>query len=184
MLQANALIKYIQSMRGRRLWPAEDIGLDHRQQQLPSAEALASMVQHCLDAFDFEPGLKQTWVTVSLDWAVHARSRHLACRSQQVLRALQPQLTADMCSMLLLCVQQCLSVAEVSAAARDAALELLLTLRELLAALPARKLLLYPQVRVPTQCILQSLMARHVIDRSSARWKHGGVFTRSHRHQR
>jgi hypothetical protein len=117
------------------------------QQELLSTAALGSMVQHCLDAFGFEPGLKQAWVSVSLDWALHARSRHLACRSQQVMRSLRPQLTGDMCSILLLCLQQCLAAAEGSAVARDVALEVLLTLRELLESLPAHKLLLYPQVR-------------------------------------
>lgn len=149
VLQATSLIKYVQSMRGRRLWPAEDISLD-QQQELASTAALANMVLHCLDAFDFEPGLKQAWVSVALDWALHSRSRHLACRSQQVLRSLQPQLTGDMCSVLLLCLQQCLAAAEGSAVARDVALELLLTLRELLEALPTRKLLLYPQVSMAT----------------------------------
>jgi hypothetical protein len=64
----------------------------------------------------------------------------------QVLRALQPPLTADMCSTLLSCLQQCLAAADASHVAREVALELLLTLRSLLEALPARKLLLYPQV--------------------------------------
>jgi len=146
-LQASALIKYVQSMRGRRLWPAEDVCLD-QQQQLVSTAALASMVQHCLDAFDFEPELRQAWIPVALDWALHARSRHLACRSQQVVRSLQPLLTGDMCSTLLLCLQQCLGAPDGSVVARDVALELLLTLRELVEALPARKLLLYPQVNM------------------------------------
>jgi hypothetical protein len=64
----------------------------------------------------------------------------------QVLRALQPPLTADMCSTLLSCLQQCLAAADASHVAPEVALELLLTLRSLLEALPARKLLLYPQV--------------------------------------
>eukprot|EP00878_Enallax_costatus_P017644 GHUV01018538.1.p1 GENE.GHUV01018538.1~~GHUV01018538.1.p1 ORF type:complete len:869 (+),score=314.27 GHUV01018538.1:690-3296(+) len=64
----------------------------------------------------------------------------------QVLRALKPPLTADMCSTLLLCLQQCLAAAPSSAIAREVALELLLTVRSLLEVLPARKLLLYPQV--------------------------------------
>jgi hypothetical protein len=156
LLQATALIKHIQSMRGRRLWPSEDVSLD-QQQELDSTAALCSMVHQCLDAFGFEPGLRHAWVTVSLDWALHARSRHLSSRSQQVLRSLQPQLTGDMCSILLLCLQQCLAAAEGSAAARDVALELLLTLRELVDALPARKLLLYPQVRPPSWLAVSSV---------------------------
>jgi hypothetical protein len=42
------------------------------------------MVQHCLDALTFESGLCEAWVGVALEWALHARNRHLACRSQQV----------------------------------------------------------------------------------------------------
>ncbi|WIA40102.1 hypothetical protein OEZ86_013510 [Tetradesmus obliquus] len=144
-LQATHLIKYLQSMKGRRLWAYEDLALG-QQQQLPSATALAGMVQHCLDALSFEPGLGEAWVGVSLEWALHAHNRHLACRSQQVLRALAPPLTADMCSTLLACLQQCLAAADASHVAREVALELLLTLRSLVEALPARKLLLYPQV--------------------------------------
>lgn len=66
--------------------------------------------------------------------------------SLQALRALRPPLTADMCSTLLTCLQQCLAAADTSAVAREVGLELLLTLRSLLEVLPARKLLLYPQV--------------------------------------
>ena len=68
--------------------------------------------------------------------------------STQVLRALKPPLTADMCSTLLLCLQQCLAAAPTSAVAREVALELLLTVRSLLEVLPARKLLLYPQASI------------------------------------
>jgi hypothetical protein len=70
----------------------------------------------------------------------------LSSAVMQVLRALQPPLTADMCGTLLSCLQQCLAAADASPTAREVALELLLTLRSLLEALPARKLLLYPQV--------------------------------------
>jgi hypothetical protein len=52
-----------------------------------------------------------------------------------------------MCATLLSCLQQCLAAADASHVAREVALELLLTLRSLLEVLPARKLLLYPQVR-------------------------------------
>lgn len=72
----------------------------------------------------------------------------------QVLRALKPPLTADMCTTILLCLQQCLTAVPTSAVAREVALELLLTLRSLLDTLPARKLLLYPQVRFSGHTVL------------------------------
>jgi hypothetical protein len=66
----------------------------------------------------------------------------------QALRALRPTLTGDICGTLLLCLQQCLTAAPVSQVAREVGLELLLTLRSLLSVMPARKMLLYPQVRL------------------------------------
>lgn len=101
--QATHLIKYLQSMRGRRLWPCEDVAMD-QQLMLPSAAALASIVQHCLQAFDFEPALQPAWVAVALEWALHARSRHLACRSQQVRRQ-----RAHVASYLTACMQDVLT---------------------------------------------------------------------------
>jgi hypothetical protein len=107
--QVTALIQYLQSLRGRRLWPNEDPALSRPHP--PSADALASLVDQLLGALVFEPGLRGDWCEVALEWALHCRSRHSASRSQQVLRALAPPLTADFCSTLLRCMLQCLGPA-------------------------------------------------------------------------
>jgi hypothetical protein len=73
-----SLLKYLQGMRGRRLWAYEDISL--RQQELPSARALASLVNSFVAALAFERGLMGAWSSTALDWALYCRSRHLACR--------------------------------------------------------------------------------------------------------
>ena len=77
----------------------------------PSADALAGLTEHLLGALDFEPGLRSAWCEVSLEWALHCRSRHCASRSQQVLRTLAPPLTGDLCSTLLRCFMACLGPA-------------------------------------------------------------------------
>ncbi len=42
--QATSLIQYLQFMKGRRLWAYEDLSL--KRTTLPSAEALAALVEH------------------------------------------------------------------------------------------------------------------------------------------
>lgn len=51
---------------------------------LPSSTALVELVSHTLGALSFQEGLRRGWADAALDWALHAKSRHLACRSMQV----------------------------------------------------------------------------------------------------
>ena len=51
-----ALIRYLLSMRGRRLWQYEECGL--KRPELPSAAALASLVNSVTGAMHFETGLR------------------------------------------------------------------------------------------------------------------------------
>jgi hypothetical protein len=103
------LIQYLQSLRGRRLWPNEDPTLERPLP--PSAGALAGLTDHLLGALPFEPALRGAWCEVALEWALHCRSRHCASRSQQVLRTLAPPLSGDLCGTLLRCVLTCLGPA-------------------------------------------------------------------------
>ncbi|KAI8469209.1 MAG: cell morphogenesis central region-domain-containing protein [Monoraphidium minutum] len=157
--QVTQLIQYLQSLRGRRLWPNEDPTLPRPSPD--SAAALGSLVGRLLGALGFEPGLRGAWCDTALEWALHCRSRHMASRSQQVLRTLAPPLTADLVGALLRCVLQCTEPAAQasgrarahgvfpapSAVARETALELVVTLTALVAALPPGRLLLFPQAR-------------------------------------
>lgn len=76
------LIQYIQSLRGRRLWPNEDPSLS--EPAPPSAAALAALTARLLGALHFAPALRAGWCEAALEWALHCRSRHCASRSQQV----------------------------------------------------------------------------------------------------
>eukprot|EP00798_Chlamydomonas_sp_ICE-L_P017184 gene17184-23501_t len=146
------LVRYLLSMRGRRLWLHEDCGL--RRSEVPSAAALASLVDAVTSSMVFEGSLRVQWAEVSwtgpstvaattcavdrgvfivqwaevsLDWALHCRSRHLCCRSWQVFRSLRPSMSADVAATLLMCMHQC-SVAQ-GVQASDVTVELINTLK-------------------------------------------------------
>ena len=80
--QVTSLIKYLQSMRGRRLWANEDITLRHT--YLASSTALAALVNAVTEAIYFESDLRERWAAEALKWMLECNSRHLTCRSHQV----------------------------------------------------------------------------------------------------
>lgn len=84
--QVTSLIKYLQSMRGRRLWANEDVTLQHT--ELASSAALAALVNAVTDSIFFESDLRERWAAEALKWMLECNSRHLAGRSHQVLVAL------------------------------------------------------------------------------------------------
>jgi hypothetical protein len=88
------LIHHLQSYRGQRLWPREAFRLSSGTaavlaaggggQLLPSSAALGSLVSSVVEVLSYEHGLAEEWSQRALDWALHARSRHVSCRSWQV----------------------------------------------------------------------------------------------------
>ena len=80
--QVTSLIKYLQSMRGRRLWAKEDVSL--RRTHLASSVALAALVNAVTDSIFFESDLRERWAAEALKWMLECNSRHMACRSHQV----------------------------------------------------------------------------------------------------
>ena len=101
--QVTSLIKYLQSMRGRRLWAAEDITLQHT--HLASSVALAALVNAVTDSIFFESDLRERWAAEALKWMMECNSRHLACRSHQVM--MQPHATTDLLQNLGACTPIC-----------------------------------------------------------------------------
>lgn len=80
--QVTSLIKYLQSMRGRRIWAYEHVTLTRT--QLASSVALSALVRAVTEAIFFESDLRERWAAEALRWMLECNSRHLACRSHQV----------------------------------------------------------------------------------------------------
>ncbi|XXG72020.1 hypothetical protein AAC387_Pa07g1207 [Persea americana] len=173
--QVVSLIKYVQSKRGSMMWENEDMTL--MQTELPSAALLSALVLSMVDAIFFQGDLRETWGAEALKWAMECTSRHLACRSHQIYRALRPSVTSDTCVSLLRCLHR--SLGNPVPAVLGFALEILLTLQVMVENMEPEKVILYPQLFwgcvammhtdfVHVYCQVLELFAR-VIDRLSFR---------------
>ncbi|CAH8364627.1 unnamed protein product [Eruca vesicaria subsp. sativa] len=175
--QVVSLIKYVQSKRGSMMWENEDPTVVRT--DLPSAALLSALVQSMVDAIFFQGDLRETWGTEALKWAMECTSRHLACRSHQVYRALRPSVTSDACVSLLRCLHRCLS--NPIPPVLGFIMEILLTLQVMVENMEPEKVILYPQLFwgcvammhtdfVHVYCQVLELFSR-IIDRLSFRDK-------------
>ncbi|AQK55204.1 ARM repeat superfamily protein [Zea mays] len=137
-----SLIKYIQSKRGSLMWENEDPTLFRI--ELPSASLLSALVQSMVSAIFFQGDLRETWGSEALKWAMECTSRHLACRSHQIYRALRPSVKSDSCVLLLRCIHRCLG--NPVPAVLGFAMEILLTLQVMVENMEPEKVILYPQL--------------------------------------
>ena len=140
--QVVSLIKYIQSKRGSLMWENEDPTLV--KPDLPSAALLSALVLCMVDAIFFQGDLRETWGTEALKWAMECTSRHLACRSHQIYRALKPSVKSDNCVLLLRCLHRCLG--NPVPAVLGFSMEILLTLKVMVENMEPEKVILYPQL--------------------------------------
>ncbi|OWM64475.1 hypothetical protein CDL15_Pgr020442 [Punica granatum] len=140
--QVESLIKYVQSKRGTMMWENEDPTVVRT--ELPSAALLSSLVQSMVDAIFFQGDLRETWGAEALKWAMECTSRHLACRSHQIYRALRPSVTSDTCVSLLRCLHRCLG--NPVPPVLGFVMEILLTLQVMVENMEPEKLILYPQL--------------------------------------
>ncbi|KAL0053523.1 hypothetical protein WJX82_006983 [Trebouxia sp. C0006] len=148
--QVTSLIKYLQSMRSRRLWAYEDITLRHT--YLASSTALAALVNAVTEAIFFESDLRERWAAEALKWMLECNSRHLACRSHQVFRALRPAPSSDACTALLTGLAKCLT--NPSRLSLEVAADIILTLQVVVDVMEPGKLVLYPQILLACTALL------------------------------
>ncbi|KAL0014895.1 hypothetical protein SO802_001964 [Lithocarpus litseifolius] len=173
--QVVSLIKYVQLKRGSMMWENEDPTVVRT--ELPSAALLSALVQSMVDAIFFQGDLRETWGAEALKWAMECTSRHLACRSHQIYRALRPSVTSDTCVSLLRCLHRCLG--NPVPPVLGFIMEILLTLQVMVENMEPEKVILYPQLFwgcvammhtdfVHVYCQVLELFSR-VIDRLSFR---------------
>ncbi|WOL05337.1 hypothetical protein Cni_G14065 [Canna indica] len=137
-----SLIKYIQSKRGSLMWENEDPTLVRT--ELPSTALLSALVLSTVDAIFFQGDLRETWGAEALKWATECTSRHLACRSHQIYRALCPTVKSENCVILFRCLRKCLG--NPVPAVLGFAMEILLTLQVMVENMEPEKVILYPQL--------------------------------------
>lgn len=140
--QVVSLIKYIQSKRGSLMWENEDPTLVRT--ELPSTSLLSALVLSMVDSIFFQGDLRETWGAEALKWAMECTSRHLACRSHQIYRALRPSVKTETCVSLLRCLHKCLG--NPVPPVLGFVMEILLTLQVMVEIMEPEKVILYPQL--------------------------------------
>nr|ATG70920.1 ARM repeat superfamily protein [Callitropsis funebris] len=140
--QVVSLIKYVQSKKASMMWENEDMTLTRT--ELPSAALLSALVLSVVDAIFFQGDLRERWGAEALKWAMECTSRHLACRSHQIYRALRPSVTSDTCVSLLRCLHRCFS--NPTPQVLGFIMEILLTLQVMVEIMEPEKVILYPQL--------------------------------------
>ncbi|KXZ50882.1 hypothetical protein GPECTOR_14g131 [Gonium pectorale] len=162
--QCSSLLAHLLTIRGRRLWRAEQYRLAGPAAVLaagrpdgcltPSAASLAALVSCLAEALaPLEPDLPAEWAQRAADWAQQCRGRSACCRSWQVLRALRPPLGPELVAGLVLSMEAALAAAGppeapggAGSAGAEVAVEVIATTRALVCALPTGRLVLYPQL--------------------------------------
>lgn len=138
------------------VWAYEDSngkvdGLDNKVP--PSMEYLTAEVVRTFE-LTF-PGIKDQWGRLSLTWATSCPVRHLACRSFQIFRCILTSLDHYMLGDMLARLSN--TIADEDAEIQTFSMEILTTLKTLIAKVDAEKLLSFPQLFWTTCACLESI---------------------------
>lgn len=119
----------------------------------PSMEYLTAEV---VKTFEITfPGIKEKWGRLSLTWATSCPVRHLACRSFQIFRCILTSLDHDMLGDMI--ARLCSTISDEDTELQKFSMEVLTTLKTLVAKLDADKLLTFPQLFWTTCACLESI---------------------------
>ncbi|KAF3767414.1 hypothetical protein M406DRAFT_274941 [Cryphonectria parasitica EP155] len=150
------LIELIRRHDRSVVWSYEDSNgkvTDHDTKVPPSMEFLATRV---VETFELTfPGIKEQWGRLSLTWATTCPVRHLACRSFQIFRCILTSLDQYMLGDMLARLSN--TVADEDAEIQSFAMEILTTLKTLIAKLDAEQLTNFPQLFWTTCACMESI---------------------------
>ncbi|RYP80409.1 hypothetical protein DL770_006214 [Monosporascus sp. CRB-9-2] len=138
------------------VWAYEDSNgkVDDRDSKVPpSMEFLTAEVVKTFEVTF--PGIKEQWSRLSLTWATSCPVRHLACRSFQIFRCILTSLDQIMLGDMLARLSN--TIADEDTEIQTFSMEILTTLKTLIAKLDRDKLLSFPQLFWTTCACLESI---------------------------
>ncbi|KAL2281620.1 hypothetical protein FJTKL_11513 [Diaporthe vaccinii] len=157
------LIELIRRHDRSVVWGYEDSNgkvNDHDTKVPPSMEFLTKRI---VETFEITfPGIKEQWSRLSLTWATTCPVRHLACRSFQIFRCILTSLDQYMLGDMLARLSN--TVADEDAEIQSFAMEILTTLKTLIAKLEAEKLTTFPQLFWTTCACMESINEREFLE--------------------
>ena len=108
------------------------------------------------------PNIHEQWAKTALSWATSCPVRHLACRSFQVFRCILSSLDQPMLADMLARLSN--TIADGTAEVQTFSMEILTTLKTIIAALEPADLLKYPQLFWATCACLDTVNEREFIE--------------------
>ncbi|KAJ3259863.1 Cell morphogenesis protein PAG1 [Boothiomyces macroporosus] len=139
---------------GKKAWKYEDPSADNF--ELQSTGQMCALAMEIVDIFiPYSPNLLNEWCETLLIWGTHCPGNHIACRSLQIFRTLNPTITDRMLSQLLHCLS--FSISDVTVGIQSFAIDILLTLSVVIRGLSKTELLEYPQLFWTCIAVLSSV---------------------------
>lgn len=124
-------------------------------EKIPYREELEDIVSKTLDIFKKDnPDFLQAWGEVSVRWATTCPVRHIACRSLQVYRTLNPVFTQRLLADLLARMSN--TISDIQVDVQGFSIEILVSLKSSIKTLNGKKLIFYPQLFWATVAALQT----------------------------
>ena len=108
------------------------------------------------------PNIHKQWAKTALNWATSCSVRHLACRSFQIFRCILSSLDQAMLADMLVRLSN--TIADKAAEVQTFSMEILTTLKTIIAALEPADLLKYPQLFWVTCACLNTVNEREFIE--------------------
>lgn len=108
------------------------------------------------------PAIRDQWAKTTLSWATSCKVRHLACRSFQIFRCVSTSLDQSMLADMLARLSN--TIADDSSNTQTFAMEILTTLKTIIAALEPLDLLKYPQLFWATCACLNTVHEREFVE--------------------
>ncbi|KAI0478763.1 cell morphogenesis N-terminal-domain-containing protein [Xylariaceae sp. FL0804] len=138
------------------VWSYEDNNgkADDRDNKVP--QSMEYLTAEVVKTFELTfPGLKEQWSRLSLTWATSCPVRHLACRSFQIFRCVLTSVDQLMLGDMLARLSN--TIADDDSEIQTFSMEILTTLKTLIAKLEPEKLVTFPQLFWTTCACLESI---------------------------
>ncbi|KAK6544563.1 Cell morphogenesis protein PAG1 [Orbilia ellipsospora] len=164
-------VEAVRTQQPKMQWAYDETGTDNDPHRV--APSMGQMIEDVLDFFTPENKLlKVQWSRVALQWATNCPVRHLACRSFQVFRCLLDAADLDQPMLGDMLARLSNTIADNSPDIQSFAMEILITLNAIVAALDPEEIMHFPQMFWATVACLHTIHENEFMEVLSLLSKH------------
>lgn len=138
------------------VWAYDDNNAQGENTSIKVPKSMELLADQVVEVFDLAyPGIREQWGKTTLVWATTCPVRHLACRSFQIFRCILASLDQSMLGDMLARLSN--TIADDESDIQTFSMEILTTLKTIIAALSPEDLLKYPQLFWSTCACLSTI---------------------------